>query len=289
LENPVRSIEASIQTGKMFNELNGATVTFSTLSERPAATIGKQLAEETLYPEVLQFRLILDPRNEFDLGPLTTPGGNYEAIIQESLDFFSYYGTSGENFPDGNILTNQTKSNLDLYPLDPPPGYTNSILDETGPIFFQDVIPFQSATELMFVYTNDPRGGSNAYRFKDTDVNAATNAPVGVYHIHGIVLASLCAEISINVIAATTSNIEIEIIRSHPAITEPPGYEGILNFLSINMFDESANFPIIIDPFDPNRWTAILTKDTYNFSTKTKYRNTPSYPISVAEIVFDIF
>ena len=289
LENAVRTIEASIQTGKLMNELNGATVTFSTLSERPAATIGKELAEETLYPEVLQFRLILDPRNEFDLGPLTSPGGNYEAIIQERLDFVSYYGTTGENFPDGNILTNQIKSNLDLYPLDPPPGYTNSILDETGPIFFQDVIPTQSSTELMFVYTNDPRGGSNAYRFKDTDVNAATNSPVGVYHPNGVVLASLCAEISINVIAATTSNIEIEIIRSHPAINEPAGYEGLLNFLSINMFDESANFPIMIDPLNPNRWTATLTKDTYNFSTKTKYRNTPSYPISVTEIVFDIF
>jgi hypothetical protein len=271
------------------NELNGATVTFSTLSEKPAPTIEKELAEDTLYPETLNYRLILDPRNEFDLGPLTSPGGNYEAIIQERLDFFSYYGTAGENFPDANILTNQIKSNLDLYPLYPTPGYTNSILDETGPIFFQDVIPTQSSTELMFVYTDDPRGGSNAYRFKDSDVNAATNAPVGVYHPDGVVLASLCAEISINVIAATTSNIEIEIIRSHPPITEPPGYEGLLNFLSINMFDDSANFPVIIDPLDPNRWTAILGKGTYNFSVKTKYRNTPSYPISIAEVVFEIY
>ena len=289
LENPVRVIESVIQTGKLMNELNGATVTFSTLSEKPAPTIEKELAEDTLYPETLNYRLILDPRNEFDLGPLTSPGGNYEAIIQERLDFFSYYGTAGENFPDANILTNQIKSNLDLYPLYPTPGYTNSILDETGPIFFQDVIPTQSSTELMFVYTDDPRGGSNAYRFKDSDVNAATNAPVGVYHPDGVVLASLCAEISINVIAATTSNIEIEIIRSHPPITEPPGYEGLLNFLSINMFDDSANFPVIIDPLDPNRWTAILGKGTYNFSVKTKYRNTPSYPISIAEVVFEIY
>jgi len=289
LENPVRVIESVIQTGKLMNELNGATVTFSTLSEKPAPTIEKELAEDTLYPETLNYRLILDPRNEFDLGPLTSPGGNYEAIIQERLDFFSYYGTAGENFPDANILTNQIKSNLDLYPLYPTPGYTNSILDETGPIFFQDVIPTQSSTELMFVYTDDPMGGSNAYRFKDSDVNAATNAPVGVYHPDGVVLASLCAEISINVIAATASNIEIEIIRSHPPITEPPGYEGLLNFLSINMFDDSANFPVIIDPLDPNRWTAILGKGTYNFSVKTRYRNTPSYPISIAEVVFEIY
>jgi hypothetical protein len=289
LENPVRTIEASIQTGKMFNELNGATVTFSTLSERPAATIGKQLAEETLYPEVLQFRLILDPRNEFDLGPLTTPGGNYELIVQEGIDFFSYYGTAGENFPDGNVVASQTKANLDLYPLDPSPVYTTSLLDETGPVFFQENLQFQSATELMFVYTNDPRAGSNPYRFKDSDVNAATNAPVGVLHPDGVVLSTLCAEIVINVIDARTNEVDIEIIRSHPPITEPSGYEGDLNFLTINMFDQSGNFTYTVDPLDPDRWTATLLPGTYNFSTKTKYRNTPSYPTSVAEIVFDIF
>lgn len=293
--NPVYVSSANIQSGKLMSELNGAEVTFTSLSRNPMPTIDEDFAMSLLYPGELSFRTILDPRNYMDSSDVVSDGV-FNVKVAKQFNYISYYGTDGIPFPYYNANYYQTLENLGS----PDNEIVFSNLDETGPELFNEQLVWDTpppANKAIMVWSKFIPGSntvvSDGRIFEDSMGFQASNSPLVFFAPDGTRLATVNSNIDITMLSTSNGTATLRLDQSFSPIDGqiPPGYESYLTGL-FEAYGEwqKSDFPLTPDPDYPTRAYAVnITPGIYTFSLKVKIKDSPELPFAYSDIIIELY